>query len=215
MGLYVDPPPRARQRRVIRRRRGQLQVQERPQTQRIGHPPRNPPLRRQTLEIADEQHPEIPTRTQTRTAQPVRVESRAQLLDERIESGIRQDPVQPLEVRMPVARRKVRRVHPHRRRLARRRSLAHCHGRSVYGLDRAGARPDPRLSPQAVNDRARINHATSIRYRSGPLDRQDRDPIRARWRMLSWAGGASSARHDARIVSAAGAAAWPRLALVL
>ena len=88
---------------------------------------------------------------QTRTAQPVRVESRAQLLDERIESAIRQDPVQPLEVRMPVARRKVRRVHPHRRRLARRRSLAHRHGRSVYGLDRAGARPDPRLSPQAAS----------------------------------------------------------------
>ena len=50
-------------------------------------------------------------RTQTRTAQPVRVEGRAQLLDERIESRIRQDPVQPLEVRMPVARRKVRRLH--------------------------------------------------------------------------------------------------------
>ena len=46
VGLYVDPPPRARQRRVIRRRLRQLQVQERPQTQRIGHPPRNPPLRR-------------------------------------------------------------------------------------------------------------------------------------------------------------------------
>ena len=67
---------------------------------------------------------------------------------------IRQDPVQPLEVRMPVARRKVRRLHPHRRRLARRRSLAHCHGRSVYECDRAGTRPDPRLSPQAVKPRA-------------------------------------------------------------
>ena len=147
---WVSTSIRRRARQPIRRRRGQLQVQERPQTQRIGHPPRNPPLRRQPLEIADEQHPEISTRTQTRTAQPVRVESRAQLLDERIESGIRQNPVQPLEVRMPVTRRKVRRVHPHRRRLARRRSLAHRHGRSVYGLDRAGAKPDPRLSPQAV-----------------------------------------------------------------
>ena len=27
----------------------------------VGHPPRNPPLRRQPLEVADEQHPEIPT----------------------------------------------------------------------------------------------------------------------------------------------------------
>ena len=150
VGLYVDPPPGARQRRVIRRRLGQLQVQKRPQTQRIRHPPRNPALRRQTLEIADEQHPEIPTRTQTRPSQPVRVEGRAQLLDERIESGIRQDPVQPLEVRMPIVRRKVRRVHPHRRRLARRRSLAHRHAVQCTKLDRAGARPDPRLSPQAV-----------------------------------------------------------------
>ena len=46
VGLYVDPPPGARQRRVIRRRLGQLQGQKRPQTQRIRHPPRNPALRR-------------------------------------------------------------------------------------------------------------------------------------------------------------------------
>ena len=51
VGLHVDPPPRARQRRVIRRRLSQFQVQERPQTQRIGYPPRNPPLRRQTLAV--------------------------------------------------------------------------------------------------------------------------------------------------------------------
>ncbi len=51
---------------------------------------------------------------------------------------------------MPVACREVRPVHPHRRRLARRRSLAHCHGRSVYGFDRAGARPDQRLLPRAA-----------------------------------------------------------------
>ena len=41
--------------------------------------------------------------------------------------------VQTLEEGMSVARRQVRRVHPHRRRLARRRSLPHCHGCSVYG----------------------------------------------------------------------------------
>ncbi len=61
---------------------------------------------------------------------------------------------------MPVARREVRRVHPHRRRLARRRSLAHCHGRSVYGFDRAGARPDQRLSPQAARPAGRRARST-------------------------------------------------------
>ena len=38
---------------------------DRPQAQRVGHPPRDPTLRRQSLEVADEQHPEIPSRTQT------------------------------------------------------------------------------------------------------------------------------------------------------
>ena len=48
-------PPRARQRRVVRRRLGHVQVQKRsPHTQRIGHPPRDPPLGGQPFEIADE-----------------------------------------------------------------------------------------------------------------------------------------------------------------
>ena len=45
-----------------RRRLGHVQVQKRPQTQRIGHPPRDPPLGRQPFEIADEQQTEIPAR---------------------------------------------------------------------------------------------------------------------------------------------------------
>ena len=55
-------PPRARQRRVVRRRLGHVQVQKRPQTQRIGHPPRDPPLGGQPFEIADDQQTEIPAR---------------------------------------------------------------------------------------------------------------------------------------------------------
>ena len=42
------------------------------------------------------------------------MEGRAQLLHERVEPAILQNPVQPLEERMSVIRRKVRRVHPHR-----------------------------------------------------------------------------------------------------
>ena len=50
--FHVDQTPRARQRRVVRRRLGHVQIQESPQAQRIRDPPRNPPLRRQTLEVA-------------------------------------------------------------------------------------------------------------------------------------------------------------------
>ena len=147
VGLDVDPPPRARQRRVVRRRLRHVQIQKRPQTQRIGHPPRNPPLGRQLLEIADEQQPEIPAWPQTRAAQPVRVEGRAQPFDEGVESGLRQDSVQPLEERMAAARREVFRVHPHRRRLPRRRFLTHRHARSVYGTPIATVDSDPLRPP--------------------------------------------------------------------
>ena len=82
---------------LIRRPLGHIQVQERPQAQRIGHPPCNPALRRQALEVADQQYPEIPPRTQTRPAHPRRVEHRAQTLDEGVETRLLQDPVQTLE----------------------------------------------------------------------------------------------------------------------
>ena len=91
-----------------------IECEERPQTQRIRHPPRNPALGGHTLEIANEQQPEIPTRPQTRAAQPTRVEGLAQPLHEGVKPGFFQDPVQPLEERMSVARRKVLGVYPHR-----------------------------------------------------------------------------------------------------
>ena len=84
---------------MVRRRLGHVQIQESPQAQRIRDPPRNPPLRRQTLEVADEQQPEIPPRTQTRPAQPRRIEHRAQPLHKGIEPGLLQDLVQPFEKR--------------------------------------------------------------------------------------------------------------------
>ena len=141
MRFHVDQTPRARQRRVVRRRLGHVQVQESPQAQRIRDPPRNPPLRRQTLEVADEQQPEIPPRTQTRAAQPRRVEHRAQPLHKGIESGLLQNPVQPFEKGMSRARRKVRCGHPHRRRLSRRRLLAHCHAVKSTPLRRLRSTP--------------------------------------------------------------------------
>ena len=89
----------------------------------VRHPPRNPAFGRQFLEVADEQHPKIPPRPQTRAAHPRRVEHRAQLLDEGVEPGLFQHPVQTLEEWMPRVRRKIRCAHPHRRRLPRRRLL--------------------------------------------------------------------------------------------
>ena len=51
---------------------------------------------------------------------------------------------------MSGVRRQIRCRHPQRRPLSRRRSLAHCHAAQCTKLDRAGANPDPRLSPQAA-----------------------------------------------------------------
>ena len=55
--------------------------------------------------------------------------------------------------RMAAARRKVFRVHPHRRRLSRRRFLAHRHACSVYGTRSPPSTPtlsEPRLLPRAT-----------------------------------------------------------------
>ena len=90
--LDVDQPTRSGQRRVVRRRLGHIQVQEGPQTQRVRHPPRNPAFGRQSLEVADEQHPEIPPGTQTRPAHPRRVEHCAEPLNEGVEPRLFQDP---------------------------------------------------------------------------------------------------------------------------
>ena len=51
---------------------------------------------------------------------------------------------------MPRVRRKVRRRHPHRRRLSSRRSLAHRHGRQVYETRSIWSSQNRRLLPQAV-----------------------------------------------------------------
>ena len=51
---------------------------------------------------------------------------------------------------MPVTRRKVRRVHPHRRRLSSRRSFAHRHGCQVYETRSIWSSQNRRLLPQAA-----------------------------------------------------------------
>ena len=107
---------------------------------------------------------EIPTRTQTRAAQPVRVEDCTHPLHKRIERGIRQDPVQPLEERVSVVGRKVFRVHPHRRRLSRRRSLAHRHAVQCTGT---------RSRPLALD---RLAASATAERRGGKSASQDGPP---------------------------------------
>ena len=85
---------------------------------------------------AVDQQPEIPPMTQTRPAQPRRIEHRAQPLHKGIEPGLLQDLVQPFTKGMSRARRKVRCGHPHRRRLSRPRLLAHCHAAKSTPLRR-------------------------------------------------------------------------------
>ena len=68
---------RARYCRLVPRRLVQRDVQELSEAQRIGGSPRNRPLRVEALEMAEQHHPEVPARRQTRPADPVGVELRA------------------------------------------------------------------------------------------------------------------------------------------
>ena len=106
--LDIDSATRARHRRVVRRRFVQREVEELSEAQRIGRAPRNRPFRVQTLEVAEQQYPEIPARRQTRSADPVGVELRALLLDVGIEAGVVEHTIQSLVERVACAPRQVR-----------------------------------------------------------------------------------------------------------
>ena len=172
MRLDVDQTPGARQRRVVPRRLGHLQVQKRPQTQRIRHPPRNPPLRRQALEIPDEQHPEILPRTQTRLPHPRRVEHRAQSLNERVKPSLIQDPVQTRSKNGCPAFVGKSAVVTHSGDPCRAAGLLRiAMAVQCTGFGRAGARPVPRLSPRAARRgaiRARPAESSMAVFPSSP-----------------------------------------------
>ena len=65
MRLQIDQPTRARDRRVVRRRFVQVQVQEAPDAQRIGRAPGDRALRVEALEIPEQQQAKVPTRRET------------------------------------------------------------------------------------------------------------------------------------------------------
>ena len=65
MGLDIDQPPRARNRRVIRRRFIQREVQELANRERVCGAPGDAALRIDALEVADQQQPEVHARCET------------------------------------------------------------------------------------------------------------------------------------------------------
>src|SRR5438093_7888684 len=57
--LHVDQSARTRDRRVVRRRLAQTKPQEAPNRQRIRRAPGDPPFRVQSLEVPQQQKPEV------------------------------------------------------------------------------------------------------------------------------------------------------------
>ena len=83
-------------------------VEEVPQAQRIGGPPRNRTFRLQALEVAEQQHPEVAARRQARPTDPVAIELGALLLDEGVEARRIENTIQAFVKRMARAARQVR-----------------------------------------------------------------------------------------------------------
>ena len=148
MRLDVDPSPRARHRRVVRRRVVQRDVQELSEAQRIGGSPGNRPFRVQAFEVAEQQHSEVAAQRQTRPTDSVGVELRALLLDEGIETGLVEHTIQALVERVTRASRQVRRRHPHARLPRAAPLFAHRHGHQCKRRDRP-YRSGPGLSQPA------------------------------------------------------------------
>ena len=98
MRFDVDQTARARDRRMIRRRRVQLEPQKAPHAQRIGRPPRDRPLGVEPFEVPEQQHADIATRRQAGTTDLVGVTPSTEPLDIRIESRSLEDLIQsPVE----------------------------------------------------------------------------------------------------------------------
>jgi hypothetical protein len=100
MRFHIDQPPRARDRRVIRRLLVQSYPQKTAQRQRIRRPPRDPPLALDPFEVPDQQQTKIPSRHQRRTPHPLRIETRTLPLHKLIKPALLQHSVQLFVERM-------------------------------------------------------------------------------------------------------------------
>ena len=136
MRLQIDQPARARDRRVVRGRFLQLQLQETPHAQRIGRAPRNRPFRVEALKIAEQQQAKVPTRRETGPSHDLGVERGARTFDERIELRLVEHPIQPSVERVRRTARQILRGHPHRRLARSSFAFAHRHAQSLgHGID--------------------------------------------------------------------------------
>ena len=144
MRLHVDQPPRARQRRVVRRRLVQLQVQKLPNTQRVGGAPCDGALRVQAFKVAQQQQPEIPPRRQTRATDVVGIERGALRFNERVEARVIEHAVQPRVEGMPGAPREIGRRDPHGRLMVAFSLLTHRHTTSIETEIDSGDRSNSR-----------------------------------------------------------------------
>jgi len=114
VGLEVDQPPVARDRRVVRRRVGQGVTQKLPHADRVRHSPGNAALRVDAFKVAHQQHSEVDSRRQGRAANRLGVELLTHTLDKPIEATPTQDLVQPAVEGMARAFGQTRRFHPER-----------------------------------------------------------------------------------------------------
>ena len=134
--LEIDQPPRARNRRVIRRRLWQHESEKLAQRKRIGRSPGNRALRIQTFEVADQQQPEV---TAGRQAGPalVGIEPLTEPLDEAVEVVLIEHLIESRVEGVAGTAGQVLRRHPHRRLLRTPLSFAHRHRRQCSTPDRS------------------------------------------------------------------------------
>src|SRR5215471_2053525 len=154
MRLHIDQPPRARDRRVIRRHLIQPHAQKTPQGQRVCRPPSQSPLAVDSFEIADQQQAKIPSRRQRRSSHLFRIKRRTALLDEIIKATLFQHPVQSCIKRMCDCLWQFALCNPHPFLSLLFLSSSHCHTRSVrtYAVDPAPISvQESRLSPRTAS----------------------------------------------------------------
>jgi hypothetical protein len=94
---------------MVGRRLVNRQAKEVADSQRVGSPPRDSPLRAQTLEVPEQEDAEVPPRRQAWPTDSGRIEALARAFDEGIEAMALEEPIQALMEGMPWAGRQVAR----------------------------------------------------------------------------------------------------------
>jgi hypothetical protein len=139
MRLQINQPTRPRDRGLVRRRFVQLELWEAPDAQRIGGAAGDRPFRVEALKIAEQQHPELPTRCEAGASHHLGVERGARAFDEGIELRLGQHAVQPAVELVRRTARQILRGDPHRRVARSSFAFAHRHAhslvRAIDGVD--------------------------------------------------------------------------------